>query len=483
MNNLPYNPIEKDSIIAFAKEFVGKSIQSEFGDEINKLNLSNRDKGQLGKVIEELYFKYKPNSDSNADFKEAGLELKSSGLKRLKRSKEYRAKERLVLSIINYVDLMDLTFEEIFLVGKNSHLLLIFYLYEKGLNQLASEIKLVGDWKYPPEDIPILKNDWQTIFNKVKIGLAHELSEGDTLYLGACTKGGEGGNARLQPNNTIKAKQRAYSLKPGYLNHIIASIAQEESEVYGKIIKRPEVFEKEQSLEDIVISMIEPYYGMLDSDIEEKLNLELTRSYKYYSSLLKAILGIEVKQTIEEFEKADIEIKAIRVMENNRIEQSVSFPAFEFEKIYNGNWIDSNLKEITEKKFLFVFFKMKNKKYYLDKAKFWNMPYNDRNEARRIWLKTKKVIQQGGIFEDYARDKNGNIRYSPKGNKIRKNNFPKLKDSNVCHVRPHGTDSTSTFPLPVKDKKLKTMEYSKQCFWLNANYVKNEIYLGINEKN
>jgi len=31
--------------------------------------------------------------------------------------------------------------------------------------------------------------------------------------------------------------------------------------------------------------------------------------------------------------------------------------------------------------------------------------------------------------------------------------------------------------LPVEDKKLKTMEYSKQCFWFNATYVRDEIYL------
>ena len=477
MNKLPYDHLDKSSIISFAKEFIGKSIQSEFGEEIDSLNLSNKDKGQLGKVIEELYFKYKPNSDSNADFKEAGLELKSSGLKKLKKSKEYRAKERLVLSIINYVELLDLTFEELFVDGKNSHLLLIFYLYEKGINQLASEIKLVGDWKYPQEDIPILKNDWEIIFNKVKSGLAHELSEGDTLYLGACTKGGKGGNARHQPNSTIKAKQRAYSLKPGYLNHIIANIAQEESAVYGKIIKRPETLEKIQSFENVVISIIEPYYGILDTEIETKLKIELKRSYQYYPSLLKAILGVNINQKIEEFEKADIQIKAIRVEENNSIEQSVSFPAFKFEQIYEENWRESELKDLIEKKFLFVFFKKNKGEYFLDKAQFWNMPFNDRNEVRRVWLNTKKQIQNGTIFKDYAYDKKGVIRYSKKGNPIRKNNLPKLKDSNVCHVRPHGTDSTYIYPLPVEDKKLKTMEYSKQCFWFNANYVRDEIYL------
>ena len=63
------------------------------------------------------------------------------------------------------------------------------------------------------------------ITNKIKIGKAHELSEGDTFYLGAATKGSKGGNLRGQPYSKILAKQRAYSFKQGYVNHIIASIA------------------------------------------------------------------------------------------------------------------------------------------------------------------------------------------------------------------------------------------------------------------
>jgi DNA mismatch repair protein MutH len=474
MNNLPYNPLEKNSIISFAKEFIGKSIESEFGKELNNLNLSNRDKGQLGKVIEELYFKYKPNSDSNADFIEAGLELKSSGLKILKRSKEYRAKERLVLSIINYIELLDKNFEDDFLEGKNSHLLLIFYLYEKGLNQLSSIIKLVGDWKFPKEDIPILKNDWQIIYNKVKLGLAHELSEGDTFYLGACTKGGKGGNHRNQPNSNIKAKQRAYSLKPGYLNHIIANIAQEETAVYGKIIERPEVLDIVQSIEEIVISKFQPFYGKSAEEIAEKFDLHFNPKAKNYfasitNAVLKAILGIEQDKTIEEFEKADIQVKTIRVEQNNRIEQSVSFPAFDFIQIYNESWRESELKDLTEKKFLFLFFKNTGNEYVFDKVKFWNMPFTDRNEVRKVWLRTKKIIQTGEIIKGYKTDKNGKV--------SRQLNFPKKTENNVWHVRPHGQTTLDTKPLPVMEKETKEMSFTKQCFWMNWDYLRDEIYL------
>ncbi len=464
-----------DSIIDFAKLLKGQTLRQACGVEIEKHGYKG--KGNFGQILEKFYFGYEPNSDAEPDFLEAGIELKSSPLKTLKNG-DFRSKERLVLNIINYLQVHKEDFETSSFWKKNAHLLLVFYLHDKDLDLLGYSIKLVDVWKYPNEDLKIIKRDWEFINQKIKEGKAHELSEGDTFYLGACTKGSTALKSyRDQPFNEEQAKQRAYSLKQGYVNHIIANISQKETAVYGRIIDKPEILDDYNSIEDIVISKFVPFYGMFAREIKDSLKLELKKSYQYYPSLAKAILGVEIDKEIEEFQKADIEIKAIRVEENNSIEQSVSFPAFKFEQIYEENWRDSELKDLTEKKFLFVFFKKNNGEYFLDKSQFWNMPFNDRIEVRKVWLKTKKEIQNGSIFKDYSRDKIGNIRYSIKGNPIKKNNLPKLKESNVCHVRPHGTDSTFTYPLPVEDKKLKTMEYSKQCFWFNANYIKDEIYL------
>ncbi len=59
----------------------------------------------------------------------------------------------------------------------------------------------------------IFKNDFEIIKSKVKEGLAHEISEGDTSYLGACTKAQTSNIRTSQPFSHILAKPRAYSLK------------------------------------------------------------------------------------------------------------------------------------------------------------------------------------------------------------------------------------------------------------------------------
>ena len=287
---IKYNPNFSRSIIEFAKKLKGKALRETCGVEIEKHGYKG--KGNFGQILEKFYFGYEPNSDAEPDFKEAGIELKSSPLKTLKNG-EFRSKERLVLNIINYLEVHKEDFENSSFWKKNAHLLLVFYLHDKDLDLLDYLIKLVDDWQYPKEDLKIIKHDWETINQKIKDGKAHELSEGDTFYLGACTKGSTALKSyRDQPFNDEKAKQRAYSLKQGYVNHIIANIAQEETAVYGKIIEQPEILDLVQSIEDIVISKFQPFYGKSAELIEQELALELNPKAKsYFANLTNAILG------------------------------------------------------------------------------------------------------------------------------------------------------------------------------------------------
>lgn len=39
------------------------------------------------------------------------------------------------------------------------------------------------------EDLKQIEEDWNLIIKKIRDGKAHEISEADTMYLGACTKG------------------------------------------------------------------------------------------------------------------------------------------------------------------------------------------------------------------------------------------------------------------------------------------------------
>ena len=93
------------------------------------------------------------------------------------------------------------------------------------------------------------------------------------------------------------------------------------------------------------------------------------------------------------------------------------------------------------------------------------MPYSDIMDAKSVWDKTIELINSGDIVN----------RISDKG--VRYTNFPKQKDSRVSHVRPHANNADDTYPLPVKDKVTGLNDYTKHCFWINASYISNDIYL------
>ena len=463
---LPYNPEDKKSIIEFAKLLKDKSLR-QVCDETAIKN-DRKGKGHFGQILEEFYFQYKPNSDAEPDFPIAKLELKSSPLKKLKNN-EYRSKERLVLNIINYFNVVNQNFENSDFIKKNANILLIFYLHQAGYDILDYIIKLVDEWSFPSTDLEIIKKDWETITKKIADGKAHELSEGDTFYLGACTKGANASTVRKQPFSEIPAKQRAYSFKQGYVNHIIASIAGETKEVYGKLI--PSVKEaKKKTIEEIVIEKFKPYYGKTIEEILDKTGIVLNTSAKsFYANLTKAILGIELNKEIEEFEKAEIQVKTVRLKENNLPKEDMSFPTFKYEEIVNEDWENSDFKDILEHKFVFVFFQFQGDKLVLRKVKFWNMPYSDLLEVEKVWTKTQEIVTKGKIVKEIRTDKNGKD--------VRFTNFPSKKFSSISHVRPHATNANDTYPLPKKDKLTKENEYTKHCFWLNNSYIRDEIYL------
>jgi len=452
------------SIIEYAKKLEGYSLREKCGEEIK--NHGYKGKGNFGQLLEKFYFGYEPNSDANPDFKEVGIELKSSPLKTLKNG-EIRSKERLVLNIINYLKVHEETFETSSFLKKNAHLLLVFYLHNKDLDLLDYLITIVDDWKFPNEDLKIIKQDWEFINHKIKDGKAHELSEGDTFYLGACTKGSTAlSSFRKQPFNKEKAKQRAYSLKRGYVNHIIANISQEENSVYGKIIKKPQILDNVQSIEDIIVSKFEPFYGNSPEEIGKKLGLSLNKKSKsYFAHLTNVILGIKSGQKIEEFVKADIQVKTIRLKENNLPKENVSFTAFKYQKLVEKDWEDSDFKNILESKFLFVFYQFDGDNLVLRKVKFWNMSYPDILEAKTVWGKMKNTLLQGKIIKEI----------SNRG--LRRTYFPKKTESRICHVRPHARDSNDTYILPVSDKKTGCSKFTKHSFWLNSNYIRDYIYL------
>jgi len=403
-------------------------------------------KGYLGNLVEQYVFNQDINNRHEADFKIAGVELKTTPIKE-HRTKGYVTKERLVFSMIDYMNVIMEDWEHSSFLDKNRLILLMFYLYQKGLSLLDYEFKFVYELdlvnKISSQDALQIKKDWEYIVDKIKKGEAHLLSEGETFYLGACTKAADSSVTRKQPNSDTPAKPRAFSLKQNYLNYIL------HEKIMGLEEDTIAISKVGETIDDTVRNKLTPFIGMSDKEILSEFGLKVSNKAKQYKRMLaNLMLGVPTKK-VEEFEKANVTMKVITLENSGKLKESISFPYFNYKEIVEQEWEGSDFyKVLEEDRFLFIIFK-KNKSgdgISFEGFKFWNFPVSDMPEAQNVWESTKKKTKLG----DY-------------------NSLPKISDSPLSHVRPHGKNGEDKIETPQG-----TMEM-KRCFWLNADYIRKSL--------
>lgn len=353
---------------------------------------------------------------------------------------------------------------------------MLFYLYEQEKLDVDYLFKIIRLWQFPAKDLKIIKDDWAKIILKIKNGKAHEISEGDTLYLGACTKGANNTSLRSQPFSTEMAMQRAFSLKSKYLNFIIEKSLNNEEvlidyEEYDKIlnednslsepkaeyrrlnlkeiepiVKSIDEYEEGETFENLVIKKFIPFIGLSVDEIIEKLKIEKPSAKNFLNIISKTILGVS-KNKIEEFEKADVLMKTIKLEKSGSLKESMSFSQIQYKEIIEEEWEDSYWYNTVTKRFFFVVFQKDNNSILrFQKVFFWTMPPEDIKLAEVFWEDTKNKI----ISNEF-------------------NNFIKITHDNICHVRPKAKNS-----FDLMETAFGTME-KKKSYWINSSYIKKII--------
>lgn len=451
----------EEEIRVIAQSAIGKTFGELKKMEIktieNKEENDSADKGYFGHLFETDVFDMNINSFSRPDFEEAGIELKVTPYYKLKNGM-LSAKERLSLNVIDYMTEYKNTFETSHFLYKNSKIQIIWYLHEK--NKKKNDLIITNEFLYmfPNEDMPQIKKDWEYIVDKIRKGKAHEISEADTMYLGASTKGANSKTKRIQPFSKIKAKQRGFCFKTSYMTSLVRKYIGDYSNV-EKILKR-----NKTDFNNYIKEVVEKYKGMTLSELMDYFSIK-TKSKSVLYMLVSRMFNVKSLNDTDEFVKANIVTKTIRVEENGRIIESMSFPYFKFDEVLTTKFEDSNLREQLETtKYMFFVFKSEKEDYVFKGIKLWNMPeIMIEKEVKDMYKKTQKVIKSGSIVNHIDK----------KGRRI--TNFPGMSDNGICHVRPHGKDSKDTIPLPIPDKLTGLKEFTKQCFWFNNNFVKEII--------
>lgn len=446
----------RQEIEIISKSAIGKSLNDIMNEELITVEDNEANKGGLGQLIEKYLFGIDNNSDSEPDFMPAGIELKVTPYKRNKNN-TLSAKERLVLNIIDYDTEYKNKFDSSHFWFKNNKIQLLWYLWEADKDKkdykITNEILLE---LAQSEDLKQIEEDWNLIINKIREGKAHDISEADTMYLGACTKGANSKSLRNQPFNDIPAMQRAFCFKNSYMTQLVRKYIGDYSDV-EKILKN-----STDSFRDFVNNIVNKYKNMSQKELIREFNIN-SKAKNINSMLVSRMFNVKGKLSkTEEFQKANIIPKTIRIEENGKIKESISFPYFKFSELIKQNWEDCDLKEELETtKYMFFIFKKENDEYIFKGIELWNMPESDiETHVREMWINTYNTIKSGNIVKSI-------------NNGRRKTNFVGMRENKVCHVRPHGRNAKDTCTLPIKDKLTGATDYTKQCFWINNKYIAN----------
>ena len=469
---LGYDKTSIASIFAYSQKLIGHSLRELVSEEERQAsNLQGQGKGGLGQMIEELFFHYPINSDPAPDFREAGMDLKATGLKKLM-SGELQIKERLVCDMIDYESVVNETFETSLFYVKCHVMLLIFYLYEKGVSKWDLRYIFTAVWQLPEKDLLIIKHDFEVIVDKIKRGEAHLLSEGDTEYLAACRKGQKDDRLRKQPYSDILAPKRAFSLKPAYMRTVLEYIKQQGKPAVSNmdlteptegVVTAEEL--KSKSFEDVILDRFKPFYGMSYLEICHQLNIKPSKSKSRLAIIANIIAANRLQglknnsvDNSEEFQKSGIRLKTVTSFSNGRIKEHTSFENIDYEEVYDEEeWLNSRLYELFTSRFLFVQFQQpdgeKQKQFNLDllhlkRVFFWTMPPEDIVTAEEYWQNIREHVLRNEIDPKY---------------------FWSQAMHRKFHVRPKGRKADDLAYNPNGGKA------HKYCYWFNADYVTNII--------
>ncbi len=468
----PKNPL---SIYEYSRFLVGRSLHSLLGEEA--VMHARKGKGRLGQMVEELFFKYEINSNRDADFGEAQVELKCTPLLKSKTDGSLRIKERLVCTMIDYFELAGTPFEESHLLAKCKLMLLLFYLHISGRPVYDYDFLFRVLWQIPEKDLLLIKNDYDKIAEKVRRGEAHLLSEGDTVYLGACRKGQKDDSPQRQPFSEIKAFKRAFSLKPAYMRYILNHVAGTGADAYTnymaastgnyELVDAGEL--AHSSFENILINRFKRFYGLNYIGICRKLGVVPYQAKSKYADIAALIASDSKSKRIsdaEEFVKSGIIMKTVRLRNNGMPKEAMSFKNIDYQEVYdNDNWLESEAYEIFTNRFLFVVFRpepgrfitvhnnrtgedVTEQSYVLDKVFFWTMSPDDLESARKYWE---------------------HIRYNVLSDKISLRYFWNISDRKKFHVRPKASKKIQLTANPNGGM------VEKYCYWFNPDFVKRII--------
>ena len=241
--------------------------------------------------------------------------------------------------------------------------------------------------------------------------------------------------------------------------------------------------EIDYELESSILFKLSNYIGQIDTNLLNHYGIRKNPNGKYPKSikydLVRRMLDLDISENFnDKFKDSNISIKTIRVQKNGRIRESMSLPAFSFNKLVQESWEKCDLRtQFCDTRYLFIVWQeIEEGQFKFDGAKFWSMPEEDLEETvKAAWELLKKQLLDGV-----------QLVYDSNSGRVT-NNLLSKQDDMIIHVRPKAPKSSyiafSNYAekLPVKPHWYNKPDLfsddwmTKQGFFLNNTYIQKQI--------
>lgn len=439
-----YRTASEEEILAKARELRGKRL-GDIPQATFEALTGGTGRGEVGHAIE-AFFGIPQNSLSMPDFPGARIELKVVPLRRTGRG--LGVKERTVISLIDYMALIEETWAEAS-VRKKLKILFVFFEHLDGKPKASFPIREVLLWEPDARTDALLQADWDRVFAKVRQGRADELSESDGAIMGPCTKGATGLSRRPQPFGD-PARPRAWALKPTFTLQLFRAITAPPAVSLLEDLG----LDAAKQFETRLLDRFSNFIGRTVEDVGAELGVPPSDAKSYAAAVVRRIFGAKsFRAEIVEFEEMGLTPRITRVGENLMPYEALSFPAFRYHPLLEETWEDSDLLARVEYMLLIpVHGRMKStpqKDCTLGVPVFWRPTVEELDLIRREWEIFRLEIREG-----------------------RADHLMPASETLAIHVRPHSRDARDTDDAPVIGPVVK------KSFWLNQPFVRDILRAG-----
>jgi DNA mismatch repair endonuclease MutH len=420
-----YRTASRAEITAMARALVGRRL-IEIDPAAPMVPSSAQTKGVVGRIYESA-FGIPPNSISGPDFPGAAIELKSVPIRMV--AGEARAKERISLTMIDFVALPQERWDVASVRKKLDDLLLIFYRWDPLLPIARFETLAAEIWQPDTESLRQMRIDWETVRELVASGRRDEVSEGYTRLLGAATKGPGHGSV-----------SRTWSLKQTFVGYIYRTVAGEVPTVTTLAPDPGAAFEER------VLAGIEPFLGRSLADVASHVGLAGRDGKAASAQVVRALVGERGTGRHGEFERFGIETKVVPVDGRGGIVEAMSFPAFVHEELIYETWDTSDLQARLNRLLIVPIYRERKAtlaEMVLGRPFFWTPSQSELEGIRSEWERFRSLIEQGQARQ-----------------------LPRASATTYVHIRPKGRNAQDRDPAPGG------IEVTRKCFWLNQPFMR-----------